>query len=124
MKDSDGIGIIGETCFAPLILPKSNWDHFSTYREFVYKSGGVPREGKTSLWPALVKDVLDYHGQLGITDRFRFRLKNFSEGLAFGSAGMIADFQKLWKRKHIRPRSFMGRDKSCNWSFSTRVLRL
>jgi REP element-mobilizing transposase RayT len=121
---SDGTGKMEEARFAPLILLKTNWDHFSTYREFVYKSGGVSRKGKASLWPALVKDVLDYHGQLGITDRFRYRLKNFSEGLAFGSAGMIADFQKLWKRKYIRPRSFMGRDKSCNWSFSTRVLRL
>jgi REP element-mobilizing transposase RayT len=81
---SVGIGKMGETIFAPLILSKTNWDHFSTYREFVYRSGGVSREGKVSLWPALVKDVLDYHGQLGITDCFRYRLKNeFFRGVSF-----------------------------------------
>jgi REP element-mobilizing transposase RayT len=113
-----------ETRFAPLILPRQSCDHFSTYREFVYLSGSVAKKGSRSIWPELVKDVLSYHGELGISDRFRYRLKNFSEGLAFGSYSLIAHFQKLWKRKHICPRSFMDRDKSCNWSFTTRVLRL
>ncbi len=84
----------------------------------------MKKKGSCSIWPELVKDVLSYHGELGISDRFRYRLKNFSEGLAFGSYHLIAHFQKLWKRKHICPRSFMDRDKSCNWSFTTRVLRL
>ena len=117
-----------KTWLAPLILPRNSCDHFSTYREFVYFSANIVRQGSNSnsLWPEVVKEVLDYHGDLGISDRFRYRLKNFSEGLAFGSYDLISHLQKEWKRKFIRPRSFMGRnrerDKDCQWSFTTRVL--
>jgi len=117
------------TWLAPLILPRNSCYHFSTYREFVYSSGNIERQGSNinNLWPEVVKDVLAYHGDLGISDRFRYRLRNFSEGLAFGSYDLISHLQKEWKRKFIRPRSFMGRDrerdKDCQWSFSTRVLR-
>ena len=93
------------------------------YREFVYKSGGIEVEGKASIPPELVKTVVSYHDRLGIADRFRCRVKNISEGLAFGSYEMIRSLQEKWNRKHIRPRSFMNRDKECYWSFSTRVLR-
>ena len=113
-----------KTWLAPLILPRNSCDHFSTYREFVYSSGSIERQGCYNIWPEVVKDVLDYHDHLGISDRFRYRVKNFSEGLAFGSYGLISQLQKEWNRKFIRPRSFVGRDKNCKWSFTTRVLRL
>jgi hypothetical protein len=108
----------------PLILPKKSCDHFSTYREFVYFTGKIEKPGSFNIWPEVVRDVSDYHVGMGISDRFRYRVKNFSEGLAFGNYGLIAQLQEKWNRKFIRPRSFMDRDKSCNWSFTTRVLRL
>ena len=109
---------------APLILPKKAFDHFYTYREFVYSSGAIEVTKKSNIWPKLLQELNEYHDQLGVSDRIRYRLRNFSEGIAFGNFGLIVFFQELWKRKHIRPRSFMGRNKDCNWSFTTRVLRL
>jgi len=110
--------------FAPLVLKNNSIDHFSIYREFVYRAGGIERKGYAHIWPELVDEVVAYHGKLGLGERFRFRLKNFSEGLAIGGYSLIAKLQRQWNRKHIRPRSFMGRDKNCGWSYSTRVLRL
>lgn len=100
------------------------------YREFVYKSGVIPREGKANLSPELVAKVVAYHGALGISDRLRYRIKNFSEGLAFGSYEFIASLQSSWRRKYVRPRPFLGcandgnDGKECTRLFSTRVLRL
>ena len=117
-------GFISSTPWlTPLISPNKEEDNFALYREFVYKTGGIDAEGKASIPPELVKAVVSYHGRLGISDRFRYRVKNISEGLAFGSYEMIRSLQEKWNRKHIRPRSFMNRDKECYWSFSTRVLR-
>lgn len=107
----------------PWISQEVEEDNYSLYREFVYKSGGVKVEGKASIPAELVESVVSYHGSLGIFDRLRYRVKNFSEGLAFGNYETIAALQAEWQRKHIRPRSFMDRDKECFWSFSTRVLR-
>ena len=107
----------------PLISPNKEADNFSLYREFVYKSGGIGVESKASIPPELVKVVVSYHGRLGISDRLRYRVKNISEGLAFGSYELIKSLQKKSNRKYIRPRSFMNRDEDCSWSYSTRVLR-
>jgi putative transposase len=121
-SESDGIVKKG---LSLLVLGKHEEDDFSLYREFVYKSGAVERAGKASIPIKLVKEVADYHGALGVSDSLRFRVRNISEGLAFGSYEMIASFQALWNRKYIRPRSFMEKDKgSGTWSYSTRVLRL
>ncbi len=110
--------------FRPLILSEKSCDHFETYREFVYKSGGIGQSEGVHLWPEVFNEVAAFHGKFGVTNRFRYRIKNFSEGLALGNYALIADLQKSWHRKKIRPRSFMGRDSSCDWSFTTRVLRL
>jgi REP element-mobilizing transposase RayT len=117
-------GFIGSPSWlSPLISPNKEADNFSLYRVFVYKSGGIKVEGKASIPPELVEAVVSYHGRLGISDRFRYRVKNISEGLAIGSYEWVRSLQEKWNRKHLCPRSFMNRDKECYWSFSTRVLR-
>jgi REP element-mobilizing transposase RayT len=121
---ADGLESMVEPPLIPLILTENSSDHFFGYREFVYKSGGLERSGSSHIWSELVKDVIDYHGRFGVMDRFRYRIKNFSEGTALGNYSLIADLQRSWNRKKIRPRSFMGRDSDCRWSFTTRVLRL
>ena len=113
-----------EPPFNPLIINKNSCDHVFPYREFVYKSGGIEQSGSAHLWPEIVNEVVAYHGKFGVTDRFRYRIKNISEGIALGNYTLIADLQRSLKRKKIRPRSFMGKDNSCRWSFTTRVLRL
>jgi hypothetical protein len=113
-----------EPLLTPLILSEKSFDHYFSYREFVYKSGGVERSGSAHICPDLVNDVLKYHGDFGVGDRFRYRIKNFSEGIALGNYSLIAHLQKIWNRKYIRPRSFMGKDSGTNWSFTTRILRL
>jgi REP element-mobilizing transposase RayT len=123
-KGIEGMENAVEPLLTPLILSENSFDHYFSYREFVYKSGGIERSVRAHICPELVNDVLKYHGDFGVGDRFRYRIKNFSEGIALGNYALIAHLQKSWKRKKIRPRSFMGRDSSCNWSFTTRVLRL
>ena len=113
-----------EPPFNPLVINKNSFDHVFPYREFVYKAGGIERSGNAHLWPEIVDEVVAYHGKFGVTDRFRYRLKNISEGIALGNYALISDLQRRLNRKKIRPRSFMGRDNSCGWSFTTRVLRL
>jgi len=113
-----------EPPFKPLVINKNSFDHVFPYREFVYKAGGIERSGSAHHWSEIVNEVDAYHGKFGVTDRFRYRLKNISEGIALGNYTLIADLQRSLNRKKIRPRSFMGRDSSCGWSFTTRVLRL
>jgi len=113
-----------EPLLTPLILSEKSFDHIFSYREFVYKSGGIKRSGSAHICSELVNDVLKYHGDFGVGDRFRYRVKNFSEGIALGNYALIAHLQKSWNRKKIRPRSFMGKKSGCSWSFTTRVLRL
>jgi REP element-mobilizing transposase RayT len=121
---ADGMESMVEPPLTPLILNENSYDHFFSYREFVYVSGGIERRGSAHIWSELVNDVIDYHGRFGVMDRFRYRIRNFSEGTALGNYSLIADLQRSWNRKKIRPRSFMGRNSDCRWSFTTRVLRL
>jgi hypothetical protein len=124
--DQDAEETIKGLSLAPFVINKNTFDQFSIYRAFVYRSGGMARKRKTNMWPELVKDLAGYHGKLGINDRFRYRTRNISEGLAFGSYSFISLLQEGWKRKYISPRSFIDRKKNhaCNWSFTTRVLHL
>jgi len=95
-------------------LKSLNW-----YREFVYVSGGVEKAGKAHIADSLVKQVIACNGHLGILDRFRYRVKNFSEGAAIGGASSIERFQSESNRKYIRARNFLD----TYWSYTTRVLR-
>jgi len=97
---------------------------FPLYREFVYRTGAVSREGSAIISAEHLAEVEAYHGKLGVSDRLRYRVKNISEGIAFGSYELIESLQDLLKRKRIRPRSFMAEGKGDKtWSYSTRVLR-
>jgi REP element-mobilizing transposase RayT len=109
--------------------PQSEYTHFmsskpqeklSWYREFVYISGGVEREGKGSISMEIVDEVTRCHGKLGIGDSFRYRVKNISEGLAIGTYSFISLLQEKHKRKFVRPRAFL----EGNILFATRVLRV
>ncbi|MCP5104628.1 MAG: hypothetical protein GY950_14680 [bacterium] len=93
-------------------------EKLSWYREFVYISGGVEREGKRAISPEIVAEVVRCHGKLGIGDGFRYRVKNISEGLAIGTYSFISLLQEKHNRKFIRPRAFL----SGNILFATRVL--
>ena len=63
--------------------------------------------------------MISYHGKLGLGDRFRYRVRNISEGVAMGSFDFIAGIQEKFQRKFIRPRSFLLGEVL----YSTRVLR-
>ena len=89
------------------------------YREFVYATGGVARMDKGRIPERLVREAAACGGQLGLKDRFRYRVKNFSEGIAVGGYNAISSFQRSESRKHIRPRSFLD----TRWYYATRVLR-
>jgi len=90
------------------------------YRQFVYVSGGIKREGKAHIPQKTVEEVLLYNHHFGIIGRLRYRVKNFSESIAIGSFSSICKFQETANRKYIRPRSFLD----SYWSYTTRVLRL
>ncbi len=102
-----------------LLLNSKPADRLAWYREFVYRAGGVEREGKASISPEVMTDVIKCNGQLGIGESFRYRVKNISEGIAIGTHSFISLFQEKYKRKFIHPRSFL----EGKVIFATRVLR-
>jgi putative transposase len=89
------------------------------YRGFVYCLGGIESEGKATISKEILDKVISYHGKLGLGDRFRYRVRNISEGVAMGGYDFIARIQESFQRKFIRPRSFLSGDVL----YSTRVLR-
>jgi REP element-mobilizing transposase RayT len=91
---------------------------YNFYRCFVYESGGMRRLDQANISPALVEEVKRYHGKLGIGDLLKYRVRNFSEGIAIGSLAFIQNLQTLHKRKFIRPRSVI----KDSLLFSTRSL--
>lgn len=95
-------------------------EDFGWYREFVYVSGGVEREGAERIADELIAEVLRVNGELGIGDGLRYRVRNMSEGLAIGSHGFISQLQRSLNRKFIRPRVFL----KANRLFTTRVSQL
>jgi putative transposase len=90
------------------------------YRQFVYESGGIKRKDKASIPQSIVDQVVACNGHLGITGRLRYRIKNFSEGIAIGGYTAIAELQASGNRKYIRPRAFLD----TYWAYTTRVLKL
>ncbi len=90
-----------------------NLREISWYREFIYTCGGIKVEGKGAIPPDLVDEVRLCHGRLGIKDKFRYRVKNMSEGIALGSYDYIASIQKKLKRKSIRPQEFLDKSLVC-----------
>jgi REP element-mobilizing transposase RayT len=89
------------------------------YRQFVYVSGGIEREGKGHIPRETVEEVLACGGHFGIIGRLGYRIRNFTEGIAIGGYSSIAGLQKSANRRYIRPRSFLDE----YWSYTTRVLR-
>ena len=107
-------GKIGDKEVLPVLTKVS----FPFYRCFVYESGGMRRLDQANISPSLVSEVKRYHGKLGIGDILKYRVRNFSEGLAIGSSDFIKDIQRLHKRKFIRPRKVIKN----SVFFSTRSL--
>jgi len=83
---------------------------YSWYRQFVYESGGIKKEGKRSLSQDAINDIKKRCGKLGIVNKLRYRCLNISEGLAIGNSKFIEDIQKRSNRKYIRPRKFIHPD--------------
>jgi putative transposase len=94
-------------------------DSLAWYRGFLYCLGGIECEGKATISKEILDKVISYHGKLGLGDRFRYRVRNISEGVAMGSFVFIAGIQEKFQRKFIRPRSFLLGEVL----YSTRVLR-
>jgi len=117
--ESSGESIAGERKMIKT-ADENDINTLSWYREFVYISGGIAREGKGKIPEELVDEVKRCHGKLGLGDRLGYRVKNISEGLAIGSYGFISSLQEKLKRKFIRPRSFFAG----NLLYATRILRV
>ena len=97
-------------------------DCYYRYREFLYVSGGVEVSGKARIAPEIVDQVVKYHGHLGIGEMLCYRVRNFTEGIALGTADLIEGIQKKLGRKVINPRRITGAAKDCEWLYATRDL--
>ena len=104
----------------PFINPRKEWYSVNWYREFVYVSGGIEREGKARISQRAIDELVACNGYLGVASRLGYRIRNFSEGLAIGGPASISRLQKIEERKHIQPRLFLD----TAWAYTTRVLRL
>jgi hypothetical protein len=99
--------------------PKKITGYVSFCLSLAWSLGGIECDGKGSISREILAKVVSYHGKLGLGDRFRYRVRNISEGIAMGSYDFIARIQEKFQRKFIRPRSFL----SGSVLYSTRVLR-
>lgn len=103
------------------------------YRLFMYEAGVKPAKGKSSgagrISAADADAVFALQGAMGIRQRFSYRCRNLSEGLAVGSAAFISTLQGKLGRKNIRPRRILAPEDwadppSCGPAlFATRVIR-
>jgi putative transposase len=99
-------------------LKEMNLANIDIYRLLVYRSGGVEKTNKGNIPTELLQEIEKLHGQLGFGESFRYKIKNFSEGIAIGSQAFIAEIQNRYNRKFIRPRSFI----EGSGIYTTRVL--
>jgi hypothetical protein len=60
---------------AGLVAKFKTMNTMAWYREFVYLSGGVAREGKASIPGDIIAKVVSYHGKLGLGDCFRYPVR-------------------------------------------------
>jgi REP element-mobilizing transposase RayT len=78
------------------------------FRMFTYAAGAVPVPGKRGfVSQADLADIVARQGRLGIHERFGYRCRNMSEGVALGTAGFVETIQQLIGRKHARGRPFL-----------------
>jgi REP element-mobilizing transposase RayT len=109
-----------DLCGPPYVKVRPDLFEVNWYRQFVYSAGGIEHEGKAHVPQQIIDEVKGCNGQLGILGRLRYRVKNFSEGIAIGGFSAISGIQKSENRKKICPRLFLD----AYWSYTTRVLRL
>jgi REP element-mobilizing transposase RayT len=102
------------------------------YASFVYESGRVEREGAARISGGNNDVFGEARGllkRLGIGDSLRYRFRNLSEGIAFGSYKFISDLQEKLGRAFIKPREVLGKQekqkdtKTQNILYSTRKLK-
>ena len=99
--------------------PVSGPQGSSWYRLFVYSSGGIAKQGHASISEEKTREVQSLVGQLGLKEKLKYRLRNLSEGHAFGNKDLIEQVQKMHKRKFVRPRK-ISEESSL---YATRVLK-
>ena len=90
-----------------LKIRKGKTDDLAWYREFVYISGEIEKEGKAAISAEVVKEIKDLNAKLGLGESLKFRIRNLSEGVAIGSEAFIEEIQTHYQRKFIRPRKFL-----------------
>jgi len=83
-------------------------EYYSFYRQFVFETGGIKQAGNGNVSQKSLDKVRAARGRLGIGEKLQYRFANFSEGLAIGSEGFIADLQKKWGRRFIKPRAVLN----------------
>jgi hypothetical protein len=95
------------------------------YASFVYESGRVEREGTARISDEAFGEAMGLLSRFGIGDSLRYRFRNLSEGIAFGSYKFISDLQERLGRVFIKPRSVLcGSDEQeQNILYSTRRLK-
>ncbi len=96
---------------------------FSVYRAFVYDSGKVKKDGASSITEQAYKESKSLIKKLGITDILSYKYRNITEGLAFGSYEIVANFQEKFNRKFIKPRKVIINDEDNEAFYSTRNLK-
>ncbi|MCP4213433.1 MAG: hypothetical protein GY765_02200 [bacterium] len=117
-KPSDDAG----SCLRVSTPADSNADDFNLYKEYVHLAGGVKGEMNPAIEPMQAAELKKFHAESGVSDRFAGHVRNISRGIAFGSFQWIISLQETLQLRQTLPRSFMGRDQSCKWSCSCRVL--
>jgi hypothetical protein len=96
---------------------------FPVYMGFVYDSGKVEKEGRARISDKIYTESKSLLKRLGIGDTLKYRYRNITEGIAFGSYKFVANLQGMFNRKHIKPRKVMSNEESNTDFYSTRKLK-
>jgi len=85
---------------------------FPVYMGFVYDSGKVEKEGRARISDKIYTESKSLLKRLGIGDTLKYRYRNITEGIAFGSYKFVADLQRVFNRKHIKPKKIISNEES------------
>ncbi|MHC5019274.1 MAG: transposase [Planctomycetota bacterium] len=96
---------------APLQHPELKRCGEPWYRMFMYIAGSVSLRGKRGFVSAADAEAIRARqGRLGVRERFAWRCRNMSEGVALGSAAFVETVQQVIGRKHVRGRPVLDAD--------------
>ena len=96
---------------------------FPLYRAFIYDAGRIEKDGTARISKDIYQKSQDLCFKFSVGDSLRYRYRNITEGIGFGTGRFIAELQEKLGRKFIKPRKVTENRGDEEGFFSTRKLK-